>query len=251
VKNVTLKFGRITCNVYLCGMSKILIFGNQKGGVGKSTITCLSANALANAPFNLKVCVIDNDKQSSISEARSFDAENYGDRPAPYDVLKMDIAELQKNIQELDEKYDIILIDTAGRLDAEAPIENQEITKALMYADYLFLPFKAGNFNLDATLQYLKFILQLQTQRQNGSRPLAAFGFVNMYRTRSKSNEFLVGEIKHLKEGGVNFMVNRLGHYAAFEEIDTYTSLYDEDTNNPARLNFTVWLNELVKLIAK
>ena len=232
-------------------MSKIIIFGNQKGGVGKSTITCLTANALAQAPFNLKVCVIDNDKQSSISEARSFDQENYGETKPPYSVVKMNMAELQQQIQTLDEQYDVIIIDTAGRLDAEAPIDNQEITKALMYADYLFLPFRAGNFNLDATLQYLRFILQLQTQRANSARQLQAFGFVNMYRTRSKSNEFLVGEIKHLKEGGVNFMVNRLGHYTAFEEIDTFTSLYDEDTSNQAKLNFTVWLNELVKLLAK
>ncbi|MFK8102528.1 MAG: ParA family protein [Saprospiraceae bacterium] len=231
-------------------MSKIIIFGNQKGGVGKTTLTCLCANALSQAPFNYKVCVIDNDKQKSIAEARNFDIEDRTAAAVPYTVLEFEIEELQQQIQALDKAYDLIFIDTAGKLDTQAAIENQEITKAIMYCDYLFLPFRAGNFNLDASLQYLKFLLEVQEVRSDSPRQLKIMGFVNMYRVRSKVNDLLISEIKHLKEGGVSFMVNRLGNYTIFEDVDTLNSMYDEDTNHTGKLNFTVWLNEFIKLIS-
>lgn len=230
-------------------MSKIIIFGNQKGGVGKSTITCLCANALSQAPFGYKVLVIDNDNQKSIAEARAFDVED-GETP-PYEVRVMSLPQIQQEIGTLDKQFDIIFIDTAGKLDTDAPIENQEITKGLMYADYLFLPFRAGNFNLDATLPYLDLLLKVQQQREGSPRNLEITGFINMYRQRSKMNDLLISEVKHLKAGGLKFMVNRMGNYTLFEDVDTLTSMYDEDTNNKAKLNFTVWLNELLQLISK
>lgn len=233
-------------------MSKIIIFGNQKGGVGKSTITCLCANALSQAPFNYKVLVIDNDNQKSIAEARAFDVEDFDDvAAAPYVVQAMTLREIQKQIGELDREYDFIFIDTAGKLDNEAPIESQEITKGLMYADYLFLPFRAGNFNLDATLNYLDLLLKVKEQRNESTRGLQVFGFINMYRQRSKMNDILISEVKHLKTGGLQFMINRMGNYTLFEDVDTLSSMYDEDTNNRAKLNFTVWLNEFLQLISK
>ena len=228
-------------------MSKIVIFGNQKGGVGKSTIATLAANALSQAPFNLKVCVIDNDQQQSISEARAFDEEDV--EKVPYDVVAMDLKTLQENIYEYDKQYDIIFIDTAGRLDANKDIQHQEITKALMYADHLFIPFKAGNFNLDATLEYLKMAVTLQKLRGETARPLKFCGFVNMYRDRSTTNTHLITEIENLKSAGVNFMLCRLRNYTAFEDIDTFTSLYNVNSTNKAKLNFTVWLNEFVKIL--
>lgn len=230
-------------------MSKIIIFGNQKGGVGKSTITCLCANALSQAPFNLKVCVIDNDKQRSISEARDFDLESKEE--IPYAVFPMSIEEMQQKIGKMDEEYDLIFIDTAGKLDVDVALDNQEITKGLMYADHLFIPFRSGNFNLDATLSYLQFLLQLQEQRSDSPRPLKVSGFINMYRQRSKMNDLLISEIKHLKKSGLPFMVSRIGNYTMFEDVDTMTSIYDEDTNDRAKLNFTVWMNEFIKLIGE
>lgn len=229
-------------------MSKIIIFGNQKGGVGKSTITTLCANALSQAPFNLDVCIIDNDRQKSIVEARNFDLEDWG-KEAPYDVVGLDLEQLQQQIHQLDQEYDIIFIDTAGRLDINLDIEQQEITKALMYADHLFIPFRAGNFNLDASLEYLKMVVQLGELRSESERPLHYCGFVNMYRDRSKTNTDLIIEIENLKTAGVDFMMTRLRNYTLFEDINTLNSLYDVNSLDKAKLNFTVWLNEFVKIL--
>jgi cellulose biosynthesis protein BcsQ len=230
-------------------MSKIIIFGNQKGGVGKSTITTLCANALSQPPFNLNICIIDNDRQKSIVEARNYDLEDL-EGEAPYDVLDLDLEQLQQQIHQLDQEYDLIFIDTAGRLDIKLDIQQQEITKALMYADYLFIPFRAGNFNLDASLEYLKMVVQLGELRSDSERPLHYYGFVNMYRDRSKTNTDLIIEIENLKTAGVDFMMTRLRNYTIFEDINTLNSLYDVNSVDKAKLNFTVWLNEFVKILS-
>ena len=244
-----LQLSRCTCNVLnkTKRMSKIVAFGNQKGGVGKSTVVALAANALSQAPFNLNLCVVDCDRQQSLADARSFEVEE--GEAAPYPILAMSVDELQEQIYELDQQYDLIMIDTAGRLDHTVSVENQEITKALMYADYLFIPFRAGSFNLEASLEYLKVGLELQQLRSDTERPLSLHAFVNMYKDRSKTNTFLITEIEHLRSEGTPFMMCRLRNYTLFEEVDTLTSLYDVNSNNKAKLNFTVWLNEFVKIL--
>jgi cellulose biosynthesis protein BcsQ len=229
-------------------MSKIIVFGNQKGGVGKSTIATLCANALSQDPFNLKVCIVDADRQKSISEARAFDAEDFKGK-LPYEVLAMDLQTLQKEINAFDKKYDLIFIDTAGRLDTNLDIQQQEITKALMYADYLFIPFRAGNFNLDATLEYLKMATKISQLRKDAARPLRFYGFVNMFRDRSKIGNDLISEIDNLKTMGVKFMSTRLRNYTLFEDINTLNSVYNVNSLDKAELNFTVWLNEFVKIL--
>jgi len=228
-------------------MGKIVAFGNQKGGVGKSTVIAMAANALSQAPFNINLCVIDCDRQQSLVEARSFEEEDPAD--LPYTILGLSLEELQNKIYDLDKEYDLILIDTAGRLDHTVAVENQEITKALMYADYLFIPFRAGSFNLEASMEYLKVANKLQALRANSARPLKYYGFVNMYKDRSRTNAFLVSEIEHLRSEGIPFMLCRLRNYTLFEEIDTITSYYNVNANNKAKLNFTVSLNEFVKIL--
>jgi chromosome partitioning protein len=228
-------------------MSTIVAFGNQKGGVGKSTVIAMTANALSQEPFNINLCVVDCDRQQSLAEARGFDEED-GDNVL-YPIFGMSVEELQDKIHDLDKEYDLVLIDTAGRLDHTVAVEKQEITKALMYADYLFIPFRAGSFNLDASIEYLKVANKLQELRMKADRPLQYYGFVNMFKERSKTNAFLLTEIEHLRTKGIPFMLCRLRNYTLFEEIDTITSYYDVNSSNKAKLNFTVWLNEFVKTL--
>ena len=152
-------------------MAKIIMFGNQKGGIGKSTITILTANALGNAGFDYKVLVIDNDVQRSIIGLREYDKEvteeEVGkDYEFPYDVKAMTYQQLRSKIADYDKEYDFIFIDTPGRIDLEQDIKKQEITKLLSFVDYVFVPFKGGALNLDSTLQYSKVLLDIQELRR-------------------------------------------------------------------------------------
>lgn len=47
----------------------------------------------------------------------------------------------------------------------------------------------------------------------------------------------------------MKFMLCRLRNYTIFEDVDTLTSLYDPNANDKAKLNFTVWLNEFIKIL--
>jgi len=228
-------------------MSKIIAFGNQKGGVGKTTCTALVANTLSQSPFNLDVIVIDIDNQKSLSKARELDKE-YFDKTPPYEVLNLDIATFEKEIRELDKTHDIILIDTGGKLDKD----NISQERILAYCDFLFIPFVSGNYNLDSSLDYLKFVLSIRDKRSSNPRKFNIIGFINKYRARSKARRALSSEIEDLaKFANIDFMRNNLNDYALFTEIDTYNNLYNENASNNAALNFSVWLNELFRAITK
>lgn len=230
-------------------MSKIISFGNQKGGVGKSTLTVMCANALSQHPFNYNVCIVDCDNQKSIVETRKFDQEDY-EEDFPYEVYDMDIPLLQAQLNEMDKTFDFIFIDAAGKLDKELPIEQQEISKILMYVDYLFLPFRAGTFNLDATLTYLEFVQKVYTIRKENNRPLHLHGLINMYRLRSRMNRFLIQEVEEVKKfANISFMENSLNNYTLYEDVDTITSYYEVNSKNKSKINFTLWFNELIKII--
>jgi cellulose biosynthesis protein BcsQ len=231
-------------------MGKILMFGNQKGGVGKTQVSIMTATALSQKPFGLKTCVVDIDDQKSVVLSRSFDIRAHKVENPPYEVFNYTIADLQANIEQLDKNYQLIIIDAAGKLDNTQPIETQEVTKALMYVDCLFIPFVAGNYNLESTIGYFRFIKLVQKQRAIQPRKLRTVGFINQFRQRSRANSFLNQDIEILKKSeNLDMMTNSLNDYASFRESDTISSLYDTQSSDSAKQNFSIWLNELVKFI--
>ena len=230
----------------------ILAFGNQKGGTGKSTCTVLAATALSQPPFSYRVTVVDTDQQKSISRLRLFDLEDF-DGVLPFDVLDYNVRTFENKVRELDRANDLILVDVAGKLDANLPADHQEISRILNYLDFLFIPFVAGNFALEASLDYLKFVLQFATRRQSEGRPpLQVVGFTNMDRPRTRNSRFLASEADQIRAvANIPYMKTRLGDYTAFRDATTVASLYDDNPTDPARLNFTTWIKELHKTITE
>ena len=151
-------------------MSKIIVFGSRKGGVGKSTLTVLTANALSCPPFSKAVTVIDTDGQKSISRLRLMDSEDFAE-VMPYEVLNYNVPTFEKHIKGIDERNDFVFVDVAGKLDTTLSVDQQEISRVINYVDYLFIPFVAGNFALESTLDYLRFVLQFQAKRKTEGRP--------------------------------------------------------------------------------
>jgi cellulose biosynthesis protein BcsQ len=231
-------------------MAKIIFINAMKGGVGKSQSTVLAACALSSPPFNLKTCVLDIDDQASIAELREIDKSVYPDVKPPFDVFRLDMTELQKRIADFDRDYQLVFIDARGHLDFKADALQQEISRCMMYADLIFIPFVSGNFNFSANYTYLNFAKQIQTARQLTNRPLKIVAFINMFRSRSRANQNLVDEMSDRKQE-LSMMVNHLFDYAAFREADTYTSLYDSNSNDSAKQNFSNWLNEFLGTIQK
>lgn len=231
-------------------MAKIIAFGNQKGGTGKSTCTTLAATALSQPPFNYRVTVIDTDQQKSISRLRLYDLEDFAG-VLPFDVLDYNIRTFEEKAAELDQRNDVILIDVAGKLDTNLPAEHQEASRVLNYLDFLFIPFVAGNFGLEASIDYLKFALQFAQRRKEEKRaPLQIIGFLNMYRKRTRNSRFLASEADQIRAvADIPFMSAKLGNYTAYQDADTIESLYSDQPTDPARLNFTVWIKEIDKIL--
>ena len=222
----------------------------MKGGCGKSQVSIMLATALSQKPFNLKTCIIDLDFQKSVIDARNLDLQSYKIETAPFEVRSYSIAELENNVSNLDKTHDVVFLDVAGKLDINLPIESQEITKVLMYVDCLFIPFVAGNHNLNATIKYFQFVQQVQKIRQLQPRNLMVKGFVNMYRVRSKANQFLSEDIEALKAShSLEMMQTSLNDYALFREADTITSIYDPLGNDSAKANFTAFVNDFISII--
>lgn len=236
-------------------MAKIILFGNQKGGIGKSTLSILTANALADETFDYKVLVIDNDAQRSIISIREYDQEiveeENNDFEFTYDVKALTYSQIREKIVDFDKEYDFIFIDTPGRIDLEQDIKQQEITKLLSFADYVFVPFKGGALNLDSTLRYAKLLLDIQELRKNTSRPLSLYGLVNFYRKNAITIQELNDEIEYLESNtNIQFMKAKIKQYALYERLNTYESLYKKGrTSNKAKQSFSTWFEEFLRIV--
>ncbi len=88
-------------------IAKIISYANQKGGVGKSTLTTLTCNALSQAPYNKNILVIDSDIQGGIMSSRKMDKMEKGeDFKFPYNVIHCTPVELPDKLDEFCENYE-------------------------------------------------------------------------------------------------------------------------------------------------
>lgn len=95
----------------------VIIFGNQKGGVGKTSLATLFANYLSLVK-NKKVLVIDMDAQRTIY-SRYIEEKNLANQEL-YEVVELDIEKyplIESSL--LKDKDQIVIIDLPGRLDDE------------------------------------------------------------------------------------------------------------------------------------
>lgn len=111
----------------------VIVFGNQKGGAGKSTLAILFANVLSIAKKK-DVFVIDMDYQRTVFSR--YKEAKLLDNVEPYEVLELDLdkypaiyPEFQKNPEQ------IIIIDLPGKLD------DDELVPVLKTADVFIIPF--------------------------------------------------------------------------------------------------------------
>ena len=231
-------------------MGKIILFGNQKGGVGKTTLTALCAAALSGEPFSKSVYVADLDNQQSLIRRRLADLKNFSEIP-PYRIEAKTIAELLADINDLDKKHDLIFIDSAGKLDANLPVDQQEITKLLLLADFVFIPIPGGNYALDSTLDYLRFAMKIRAKRIE--RPLQIVGLVNMAEPRTIEDKLLNEDIAEIKQmiPALRVMDQPLNRYALYRSVDTMTSIYEPGAQDRAKANFAAWITEFYNIIKK
>ena len=139
---------------------QILAIGNQKGGVGKSS---LAVNlAIEAADQGNKVLVVDADVQGS---AALFAAARDG-ASVKFDTVQMVKPILHKELPRIGKAYDLVVIDIGGR-------DNAAFRSALVAADQLLVPLGPSAADVWATEDVFQILDELRAGKELGA--FAAF----------------------------------------------------------------------------
>jgi chromosome partitioning protein len=126
---------------------RIIAVANQKGGVGKTTVTMQLAAVLSRRH---EVLVVDVDKQQSTV----WWAENVRDR-LPFDFVGNQSPRLLSRVRELHADYDFVLVDTPGSLEDTAVLET-----VLDAADYVVVPLTPEPLAVEPTMRTIEQLIE-------------------------------------------------------------------------------------------
>ena len=115
--------------------NRIIVFANQKGGVGKTTLCTLFADFLVKE--GEPVAVIDADIQQTIFEQRRDELAEAGTEETPWDVVPLDttvLSEVEEAMAMAKDFPGTILIDTPGN------VSEDNLLPIYLHADYIICP---------------------------------------------------------------------------------------------------------------
>ena len=136
--------------------NRIVVFANQKGGVGKSTLCMLFADYLAWKKQD--VCIIDTDLQKSITMQRKKDRELF-EQEDPYTIQDFDVTDPETMQQLMDsarETEGYVLFDSPGNISEDGLIP------MFTSADFIICPYEYEEKTLDSTGMFVQVINALQ-----------------------------------------------------------------------------------------
>ncbi len=145
-------------------MGKVILFGSEKGGTGKSS---LATNTAAYLSINGYDCVlVDADRQKTASTWAQDRQDN------PQAKIKTNHVSLEGNIRapllDLKERYDYVIVDCAGR-------DSRELRTGMTAADILISPLRPSQFDLDT----LPKLLNVYEEAKDINEQLIGFLLVN------------------------------------------------------------------------
>lgn len=134
-----------------------VVFANQKGGVGKSTLCILLADYLAWK--GKPVCVIDTDLQKTTLMQRRKDAAQREAEDGPYSVQDFDVAgpeQMQELVQAAEQTEGFVLFDTPGNVSQDG------LLPLFAGADFIVCPFDYDDKTLDSTGTFVAVIAAIR-----------------------------------------------------------------------------------------
>ncbi len=132
-------------------MAKIIIFSNQKGGSGKTTLSVNLAVLWSNSQY--RVAVIDADKQKSLTYWLESRKKYYGEDNIGIDVYNYDSSTILESIKKIKRKYDFIIIDSP-------PSITFDTIQILQCSSKVFVPVLPSPIDLMATIPFLNLAKQ-------------------------------------------------------------------------------------------
>jgi chromosome partitioning protein len=150
----------------------IILVGNQKGGCGKST-TAVNLSAY----FAVKghdVMLVDADRQSTATTWVSDRGEQ--SLPTVNSIQKYD--NISRSIEDLAKRYEIVIVDAAGR-------DSRELRTGMLVADLLLMPFRPSQPDLDV----LPRMSEIVQQAKDINTTLQSIALITMAPTNPSINE--------------------------------------------------------------
>ncbi|RYX87859.1 ParA family protein [bacterium] len=136
----------------------IILFANQKGGVGKSTLAVLLANYLSLVQ-NKEVVIFDMDNQRSIYN--KVQAAMVLENEPLYEVEAADMEQFSTIREIVKEKEGLITI-----LDVAGNIENDTLIPIFKGVDLIICPFAYDEFSVGATIDFSEVVKTLNDKAQ-------------------------------------------------------------------------------------
>lgn len=141
----------------------IILIGSQKGGPGKTTIAVNLSVEFARRGSS--VCLLDADSQRSASRWHE-DRTEAGHKPVI--ALVENLGNIFHTANALDEQYDVVIIDVAGK-------DSKEMRTGMTAADILVVVSRASQLDLDT----LSHVDEIVGQARDFNPDLRAFTLIN------------------------------------------------------------------------
>jgi len=162
----------------------ILVVGNVKGGVGKTTLAVNLTIAISQRHND--VLLIDGDEQGT---AAAFTELRTSTKGSPgYTAVSLQGTAIRTQVRQLAPKYSTIVIDVGGR-------DNGSLRAALTVADGILIPVKPRSFDLWGVDQTAELIREARTINER----LWAVAVLNEADSQGSDNDAAIDALKEIE----------------------------------------------------
>ncbi len=139
-------------------MAKVILIANQKGGVGKTTLSFTAAAGLVLRGNN--VLLLDADSQRSSSNWRVNAAGTPHEKSMPW-VEAWDNEMLGAKVSKERPNFDYILLDTAGGIGHRGDMAQKILVAAIKAADHIVIPMGPSPLDVDGSEDFIQLVKEI------------------------------------------------------------------------------------------
>ncbi|MEL6639590.1 MAG: ParA family partition ATPase [Bacteroidota bacterium] len=208
----------------------IIAITSLKGGVGKSTISQNLAVCFAHMGY--RVAIIDTDTNASSVHWSGIRSEDH----PPITVMGItDSNALRKNIRQVEENYDMVLIDGT-------PAISKLVSTILILGDLVLIPIRPSGLDIWATEKFMEHFDQARSLKEH----IQARFLLNEFNPKVNLNRDIQ---KALDELEIGTLQATLRHRIAYEEACVMGLGVYEYRDTKAKREVTQLTNEVLDLL--